>query len=75
MPVLSSASAVASGTRRTPDIPAAMIALARSWIQPVASLLAGPPSGGLYLKPPSVGGLCEGVTTIPSASPPVRPRL
>jgi len=25
---------------------------------------AGPPLGGLYLKPPSAGGLCEGVTTI-----------
>ena len=28
---------------------------------------AGPPSGGLYLNPPSEGGLCEGVTTMPSA--------
>ena len=28
---------------------------------------AGPPCGGLYLKPPSRGGLCEGVTTMPSA--------
>ena len=28
---------------------------------------AGPPLGGLYLKPPSAGGLCEGVTTMPSA--------
>ena len=27
----------------------------------------GPPCGGLYLKPPSSGGLCEGVMTIPSA--------
>jgi hypothetical protein len=36
---------------------------------------AGPPFGGLYLKPPSCGGLCEGVMTIPSASPVVRPRL
>ena len=31
------------------------------------SLPAGPPSGGLYLKPPSRGGLCDGVTTMPSA--------
>ncbi len=31
------------------------------------SVPAGPPSGGLYLNPPSVGGLCDGVTTIPSA--------
>ena len=38
---------------------------------------AGPPWGGLYLKPPSAGGLWEGVTTMPSASPPpvVRPPL
>ncbi len=34
----------------------------------VASVSAGPPCGGLYLKPPSLGGLCDGVTTIPSAS-------
>jgi hypothetical protein len=33
----------------------------------VISVPAGPPSGGLYLKPPSGGGLCDGVTTIPSA--------
>lgn len=33
----------------------------------------GPPWGGLYLNPPSRGGLCEGVTTIPSASPPPDP--
>ena len=32
---------------------------------------AGPPSGGLYLNPPSSGGLCDGVTTIPSARPSV----
>ena len=36
----------------------------------VASVSAGPPLGGLYLKPPSRGGLCEGVTTIPSAGGP-----
>ncbi len=52
-----------------------MISLARSWIQPVASVPAGPPSGGLYLNPPSAGGLCDGVTTMPSASPVVRLRL
>ncbi len=43
--------------------------LARRAIHPVASVSAGPPCGGLYLKPPSVGGLCEGVTTMPSARP------
>ena len=35
------------------------------------SVPAGPPSGGLYLNPPSGGGLCDGVTTIPSARGPV----
>ena len=39
------------------------------------SVSAGPPLGGLYLKPPSAGGLWEGVTTIPSARRPRRPRL
>src|SRR5262249_15280635 len=34
------------------------------------SVPAGPPSGGLYLNPPSDGGLCDGVTTIPSARGP-----
>ena len=37
--------------------------------------IAGPPLGGLYLNPPSCGGLCEGVITIPSANPVLRPRL
>ena len=40
--------------------------------------VASPParrSAGLYLKPPSWGGLCEGVITMPSASPVLRPRL
>ena len=35
------------------------------------SVPAGPPSGGLYLNPPSGGGLCDGVITIPSARGPV----
>src|ERR1700709_928409 len=61
--------------RCTPFIGDASSSLARSWIQPVISVPAGPPSGGLYLKPPSVGGLCEGVTTTPSARFVVRPRL
>ena len=52
-----------------------MMSFARSWIHEVASLSAGPPFGGLYLNPPSEGGLCEGVTTTPSARPLVRPRL
>ncbi len=58
-------------TRRTPSRPSAPLAsrirLASSWIQRVTSVSAGPPLGGLYLKPPSSGGLCEGVTTMPSA--------
>jgi hypothetical protein len=29
----------------------------------------------LYLNPPSSGGVCDGVITMPSASPEVRPRL
>ena len=39
------------------------------------SVGAGPPSGGLYLKPPSAGGLWDGVTTMPSAFPPWPERL
>src|SRR5260370_17028184 len=42
---------------------------------PVASVSAGPPLGGLYLKPPSRGGLCDGVTTMPSDRSPSRSRL
>ena len=42
--------------------------MARSSIQPVAAASAGPPFGRLYLKPPSWGGLCDGVITMPSAS-------
>src|SRR5213079_1362680 len=37
--------------------------------------VCGPPLGGLYLKPPSRGGLCDGVTTMPSARSPSRLRL
>ena len=44
-----------------------MSSFARFAIHEVASLSAGPPCGGLYLKPPSEGGLWLGVTTIPSA--------
>ena len=65
----------ASGIRRMPAPPPSSSALARASIHPVASVSAGPPCGGLYLMPPSSGGLCEGVTTMPSARPVVRPRL
>ena len=52
-----------------PSSRASSSALAVASIQPVTSVSAGPPFGGLYLKPPLSGGLCEGVTTMPSASP------
>ncbi len=59
--------AVASDTRVTPARPPRSRSFARSCTQPVMSVPAGPPSGGLYLKPPSPGGLCDGVTQMPSA--------
>jgi hypothetical protein len=43
--------------------------------QRVTSVSAGPPLVGLYLKPPSSGGLCDGVITMPSARCSLRPRL
>ena len=46
---------------------AAISRFARFSIHFVAVVSAGPPFGGLYLKPPSSGGLCEGVITMPSA--------
>jgi hypothetical protein len=54
--------------RRMPA-PSASSWFARAWTPSVTSLSAGPPWGGLYLKPPSRGGLCDGVMTMPSASP------
>ena len=68
------ARARASGMRFTSRSPSARSALARCSIQPVAFVSAGPPFVGLYLNPPSSGGLCDGVMTMPSASPVVRPR-
>src|ERR1700719_4237303 len=44
-------------------------------IQPVILVSAGPPLGGLYLKPPSAGGLCDGVMTMPSDRCSRRPLL
>ena len=63
--------------RWTPSRLARISSLARAAMTLVASVSAGPPWGGLYLKPPSPGGLCDGVTTMPSASPApvVRPPL
>ena len=49
--------------------------MALSSIHLVTSVSAGPPDGGSYLKPPESGGLCEGVMTMPSASPALLPRL
>ena len=63
------ARARANGIRRTSASPPLISSLARFAITEVASVSAGPPCGGLYLKPPSLGGLCDGVTTMPSASP------
>ena len=68
---MSAARAWAYGIRRTPFSPSASRSFARSCISLVMSVPAGPPSGGLYLKPPSAGGLCDGVTTIPSARDPL----
>ena len=60
--------ACAKGMRFTPASFSEISALARFSIHLVAVVSAGPPLGGLYLKPPSSGGLCEGVMTTPSAS-------
>ena len=70
------ARSAASGVMRfTPRNPSRSNSLARSSIARVTCVSAGPPSGGLYLKPPSSGGLCDGVTTTPSARRFLRPRL
>src|SRR5699024_8606817 len=68
--------AYGSGWRSITCTPDCRYWFARSAIQEVASVSAGPPEGGLYLNPPSAGGLCEGGTTMPSArlSPLVRTR-
>src|SRR3954447_2136796 len=61
--------------RVTPALPAPSSSLARFSIQEVIFVSAGPPLGGLYLMPPSSGGLWDGVMTMPSESPSLRPRL
>ncbi|HEX6732823.1 MAG TPA: hypothetical protein VF074_22580, partial [Pyrinomonadaceae bacterium] len=45
------------GTRLTEMFAARSRSLARFSIQLVVTVSAGPPCGGLYLKPPSSGGL------------------
>ena len=59
----------------TPAFFARSNSFARFCTQSVTSVSAGPPLGGLYLKPPSSGGLCDGVMTMPSAKCSLRPRL
>ena len=58
-----------NGVRSIVSHPSSSRVFARCWIQSVTSVPAGPPWGGLYLKPPSDGGLWLGVMTIPSAIP------
>ena len=65
-------SASSNGTRFTSFNPFSSISFALFSIHFVTSSFAGPPFAALYLKPPSSGGLCEGVTTIPSVSSCVR---
>jgi len=67
LPVVSAASAFSSETRGTFSQPSRRISFARFAIHLVASVSAGPPWVGLYLKPPSRGGLCDGVMMMPSA--------
>jgi len=62
--------AASNATRLTPALSRSRYSLARSSIHVVTSVSAGPPSGGLYLSPPSAGGLCDGVMMIPSAGAP-----
>ena len=67
--VVSARRAASYGIRFTSARPPSRISFARPAICAVASESAGPPFGGLYLKPPSRGGLWLGVTTMPSARP------
>src|SRR5271165_1765707 len=67
--------AVVKGTSFTPALLFRSNSFARFCTHPVTSVSAGPPCGGLYLKPPSSGGLCDGVITMPSARCSLRPRL
>src|SRR4029450_1174171 len=54
--------AAAKGMRLTSALFLASSSLARRWTHPVTSVSAGPPLGGVYLKPPSSGGVeCGGV--------------
>jgi cardiolipin synthase len=63
------------GRRFTCKVPPRSSSLALACTQCVTVASAGPPLGGLYWKPPSSGGLCDGVMTIPSAKLFLRSRL
>ncbi len=67
--VVSALRALAKPMRLTSRSPFRIMALALSWIHFVVLVSAGPPLGGLYLNPPSSGGLWEGEITTPSARP------
>src|SRR5215472_6125886 len=67
--------ALLKAMRFTLLFPARNRSFARFCTHAVTSLSAGPPLGGLYLKPPSSGGLWDGVITMPSARPAWRLRL
>ena len=73
--VVAASRAVSKGTRFTSTFSSRNSSLARSCTHFVTLVSAGPPWGGLYLNPPSSGGLCDGVITMPSASRSLRPRL
>src|SRR3984957_20472756 len=73
--MVEAARALSREMRCTPASWLARNSFALAWIHAVVSLDAGPPLGGLYLNPPDSGGLCDGVTTMPSARPFLRPWL
>ena len=68
-------SALSNSTRFTFRNSPNIISFARSCIIFVVPESAGPPEGGLYLNPPSFGGLCEGVIITPSDNPFILPLL
>ena len=73
--VVEARNALSYGIRFTSPSPCSINSFAWASIQLVTRVFAGPPFGGLYLIPPSSGGLCDGVMTIASAIPELRSRL